>query len=214
MAATAMRVALARSFGTGDVAVTVQSWPAPALWWGNIGLLSVAARSVHIGRLDVTGFDATFTHVVVDPWRLYSRGELIVRSVGTGIARVTVTADDLARLVGSQAPVKQVVVHLKPGTIVLDGMVSVLGADFPASVAGHLMVRDPAHLDLVVDRVTVMNGLPIPPDVASRFAESINPVVDVGRLPFSLRLTTVTIGEGIVMLHAATGGPAIAGRAR
>ncbi len=213
IAGTAMRLALVRSFGTGDVAVTVRSWPAPALWWGSIGLLSVAARSVHIGRLDVAAFDATLTHVVVDPSLLYGRGELAVRSVGSGIARITVTADDLARLVGAQAPVKQVVVHLRPGTIVLDGTVSVLGAEFPASVAGHLAVRDPAHLDLIIDRLTVMNGLPIPPDVASRLAASINPVVDVGRLPFSLRLTTVTIGEGILMLQASAGGPALAGRA-
>ena len=208
-----MRLALVRSLGTGDVAVTVRAWPAPALWWGSIGVLTVAARSVHAGRLDVTAFDATLTQVVVDPWLLYGRGELAVRSVGTGIARVTVTADDLARLVGAQAPVKRVVVHLRPGTIVLDGTVSVLGAEFPASVAGHLTVRDPAHLDLVVDRVTVMNGLPIPPDVAARFAESINPVVDVGQLPFSLRLTRGTIGEGIVLLQAAAGGPTVAGRA-
>lgn len=206
MAGTAMRLALVRSFGTRDVAVTVQAWPAPALWWGSIGLLTVAARSVHAGRLDVAAFDATLTRIAVDPALLYGRGELAVRSVGSGIARITVTADDLARLVGAQASVKRVVVHLRPGAIVLDGAVNVLGAEFPASVVGHLAVRDPAHVDLVVDRLTVMNGLPVPPDVASGLAASINPVVDVGRLPFSLRLTTVTIGEGILVLQAVAGG--------
>jgi len=207
IAGTAMRLALVRSFGTGDIAVTVQAWPAPALWWGNIGTLSVAARSLRIGRLDVAAFDAVLTRVAVDPAQLYGRRELVVRSVGSGLARVMVTADNLARLVAAQPSVKQVVVHLNPGTMVLDGTVSVLGADFPASVAGHLAVRDGAHLDLVVDRVTVLNGLPVPPDVASRLAASINPILDLGGMPFGLRLTRVTIGQGIVMLQAAAGAP-------
>lgn len=213
MAGAAIRVALMRSFGTPDVTVTVQAWPAPALWWGNIGMLSVAARSVRVGRLDVAAFDATFTRVDVDPGPLYGRRELMVRSVGSGIARVTVTADDLARLVEAQPSVKRVVVHLSPGTMMLEGTVNVLGADFPAVLTGHLVVRDATHLDLAVDRITVMNGLPIPPDVASRLAGSINPVLDVGGLPFGLRLTNVTIGQGMLVLQAAAGGPPGEGRA-
>ncbi|HEV2439399.1 MAG TPA: DUF2993 domain-containing protein [bacterium] len=211
IAGAAIRAALVRSFGTGDIAVTARAWPAPALWWGNIGTLSVAARALRIGRLDVAAFDAVLARVDVDPGPLYGRRELVVRSVGSGFARVMVTAENLARLVAAQPSVKQVAVHLRPGTMVLDGTVSVLGADFPASVAGHLAVRDAAHLDLVVDRVTVLNGLPVPPDVASRLAASINPILDLGSMPFGLRLTKVTIGQGIVMLQAAAGAPPLAG---
>ena len=213
LAGAAMKAALSRSFGTGDVAVIVRTVPAAALWWGNIGFLSVEARSVRMGRLDVALFDATLSHVDVDAGLLYGRRELAVRSVGAGSARVIVTADNLARLVAAQPSVKQVVVHMRPGVIVLDGTVSVIGADFPASLTSHLVVRDAARLDLVVDRVTVLGGLPIPQDVASRLAASINPVVDIGRLPFGLRLTKVTIGNGIVMLQAAAGGPPPAARA-
>ncbi len=213
VAGTAVRLALVRSFGTPDVAVTVEAQPAPAVWWGNIGLLSVAARSLRVGRLDVSGFEAVLSRVVVDPGLLYGRRELTVRSVGAGVARVTVTADNLARLLAEQPSVKRVVVRLTPGTIMLDGTVSVIGAEFPVSVAGHLAVHDATHLDLVVDRVTVMNGLPVPPDVASRLGASINPVLDVGRLPFGLHLTKVSIGDGVLMLQAAAGPPAVAGRA-
>jgi hypothetical protein len=205
IASFALRAALARSFGTPDVAVTVRSWPAPSLWWGNIGMLSVAARSVRVGRLDVAAFDAIFNRLEVDPAMLYGRRELMVRSIGSGTARVTVTEDDIARLVAAQPAVKQVVVHLRPGTIRLDGIISVLGADFPASVTGHLAVHDAAHLDLVVDRVTVLGGLPIPSDVASQLSASVNPVLDVGRLPFGLRLTAVTIGNGVLTLQASAG---------
>lgn len=212
VAGMAIRGALVRSFGTPDVSVTVQSRPAPALWWGNIGVLSVAARSLHVGRLDVAAFEAILTRVAVNPGRLYGRRELAVRSVGSGVARVTVTADDLARLVGEHTMVKHVVVHLRPGTIVLDGTVAVLGTEFPASVDGHLVVRDARHLDLVVDRVTVMNGLPIPADVSSRLAAAMNPVLDVGQMPFGLRLTNVTIGEGVLMLQAVAGEAPAAGR--
>lgn len=209
MAGAAIRVALGRSFGTGDITVTVKSWPAPALWWGDIGVLSVAARSLRVGQLDVAAFDAILTRVDVDPGLLYGRRVLAVRSIGSGIARVIVTADDLARLVRAQPAVKAVTVRLSPGTMILDGRVTVLGTDIPAVVAGHLVVRDAVHVDLVVDRVTVMGGLPVPPDVVTRLASSINPVLDVGRLPFDLRLTRVAIGNGVVLLQAETGrGPA------
>lgn len=211
VAGTALRLALVRSFGTPDVAVSVEAQPAPAVWWGNIRLLSVAARSLRIGRLDVAGFEAIMTHVVVDPVLLYGRRELVVRSVGAGVARVTVTADNLARLLAAQPSVKRVAVRLSPGTILLDGTVSVFGAELPASVAGHLVVRDATHLDLVADRVTVMNGLPVPPDVASRLDASINPILDIGRLPFGLHLTKVSIGDGVLMLQAAAGAPAVTG---
>ena len=205
IAGAAIRMALGRSFGTGDIAVAVKAWPAPALWWGNIGMLSVAARSLRVGQLDVAAFDAVLARVDVDPGLLYGRRVLAVRSIGSGIARVTITEDDLARLVRAQPAVKAVAVRLRPGIMILDGRVSVLGTDIPAMVAGHLVVRDAVHVDFVVDRVTVMGGLPVPPDVVTRLAASINPLLDVGRLPFSLRLTSVTIGNGLVMLQAETG---------
>jgi hypothetical protein len=212
LAAAAIRLALVRSLGTGDIAVTVEASSAPALWSGNIGALSVAARSVRIGRLDVAAFDAMLLHVAVDPGRLYGQRELTVRSVGSGVARVTVTANDLARFVETQPSVKQVIVRLTPGTILLDGTVSALGTDFPASVAGHLVVRDATHLDLVIDRFTVMEGIRVPPDVAAGLAGSINPILDLGTLPFGLRLTDVTIGQSALVLRAAAGGsPAAAG---
>ncbi|HKX19748.1 MAG TPA: DUF2993 domain-containing protein [bacterium] len=211
IASTAVRLALVRSFGTPDVAVTVEAQPASAVWWGHVRLLSVAARSLHIGQLDVSGFEAVLTRVVVDPVLLYGRGELTVRSMGAGVARVTVTADELARLLAAQSSVKHVLIRLKPGTITLDGTMSVLGADVPASVAGRLAVRDASHLDLIVDRATVMNGLPVPADVASRLGAAINPVVDLGGLPFGLHLTKVSIGDGVLMLQAVAGPPAVAG---
>jgi hypothetical protein len=213
VAGTALHIALVRSFGTGDVTVTVWSRPAPALWWGNIGMLSVAARSLRMGRLDVAAFDATLRQVDVDAGLLYGRRLLAIRSVAGGTARVMVTADNLTRLVAAQPAVKQVVVHLTPGTMVLDGTVNVFGADVPASLAGHLVVRDAAHLDLVVDRITVMGGLPVPGDIAARLAASVNPILDVGRLPFDLRLTGVMIGNGIVMLRASAGPARAASRA-
>jgi hypothetical protein len=204
-ASTALRLALVQAFGTGDIAVRLETRPAPALWWGNIGALSIAAQGVRVGRLDVARFDAVLTHVAVDPGLLYGRRRLEIRSIGGGVARVTVTAENLARLVAAEPAVKRVAVRLEPGTIMLDGTVTVLGAEFPASLAGHLAVRDGTHLDLVVDRLTVMNGLPLPPDATSRVAASINPVLDVGRLPFDLRLTHVAIGRGVVTLQAAAG---------
>ncbi|HLW47320.1 MAG TPA: DUF2993 domain-containing protein [bacterium] len=214
VAGTALQIALVRSFGTSDVTVAVRTWPAPALWWGNIGMLSVTARSLRLGRLDVAAFDATLRHVDVDAGLLYGRRQLAVRSVAGGTARVLVSADNLAHLLTDQPVVRQVVVHLRPGAMVLDGTVTVFGVDVPATVVGHLVVRDAAHLDLVVDRVTVMGGLPVPPDVTDRLAAAINPVLDLGRLPLNLRLTGVGIGDGIVMLHAAAGPASAAAQGR
>jgi hypothetical protein len=205
LAETALHIALVRSLGTADVAVTVRATPALALWWGDIAMLSVVARSVHLGQLAVAAFDATLRHVDVDAGLLYGSRRLAIRSVGNGVARVVVTPDNLAQLVASQPAVKRVVVHVQPGAIVVDGAVTVFGADVPVSLVGRLVVRDAAHLDLAVDRVTVMGGVTVPPDAAGRLAASVNPVLDVGRLPFNLRLTGVTMGDGVVTLQAVAG---------
>jgi DUF2993 family protein len=205
IAGAAMRMAFGRMLGTGAVDVTVAAWPPPSLWWGNIEMLSVTARAVHVGRVDVEGFEATLTHVDLDPGALYGRGIVVVRSLGPGTARVTVSAANLVNAVAGQPAMKDVAVTLRPGAMLLEGPVTILGAKVHASVAGHFVVRDATRLDLVLDQAA-LGGLNIPPDVASVFMTSVNPIVDVGRLPFGLRLTAVRIGDGVVQLDATTRG--------
>lgn len=202
--AALLRGALGRSLGTSDVRVDLVAWPPPAVWWGHVDVLSVAARTLRIGTLDVDAFDATLNQVELDPAALYRRGAVVVRSLGAGTARVTVSADALARVLASQASVRDAVVEVRAGHVILSATVSVLGAPLRAQGDGHLVLRNGTEVDLLLDRVTV-GGVALPPPVVGRAMRAVNPIVTLNGLPFGLRLTGVTAEDGRVMLDAATG---------
>lgn len=204
VANAALRVALGRALDTAEIRVNAVSWPSPALWWGQVDVLAVTARHLRAGTLEVDAFDATLNRVRVDPGALYAGRTLVIRSVGSGVAHVTVTQDALAALLAAQPSLRDVAVALQDGRVSLEATVSVLGASLRATGSGRLALRGDTAVDLVLDRITV-GGLPLPGPFADAVIRSVNPVLDVRSLPFDLRLTGLTIAEGRAMLQAATG---------
>lgn len=202
--AALLRGALGRSLGTSDVRVDLVAWPTPAVWWGHVDVLSVAARTLRIGTLDVDTFDATLNQVELDPDALYRRGAVVVRSLGAGTAHVTVSADALARILASQASVRDAVVEVRAGRVVLSATVSVLGAPVRAQGDGRLVLRNETEVDLRLERVTV-GGVSLPPPVVTRAMRAVNPIVRLDGMPFGLHLTGVVAEDGRVRLDAATG---------
>ncbi len=204
IANAALRVVLGRVLGTGDIQVTAAGWPPPAMWWGQVDVLAVAARHLRVGTLDVDAFDATLNRVQFDPTALYAGRALVIRSLGSGVAHMTVTQEALAALLAAQPSLRDVAVALAPGRVSLGATVSVLGASLRATAAGRLALRGDTAVDLVLDQISV-GGMPLPGAVADALTRSVNPVLDVRSLPFGLRLTGLTVVEGKAMLQAATG---------
>jgi len=204
IANAALRVALGRALDTADIRVSAVAWPPPALWWGQVDVLAVTARHVRVGTLDVDAFDATLNRVLFDPGALYAGRALVIRSLGTGIARVTVTQEAMAALLAAQPSLRDVAVALRDGRVSLGATVSLLGASLRATGSGRLALRGDTAVDLVLDRLMV-GGMPLPETFAAAVTRSVNPVLDVRSLPFSLHLTGVTVAAGRAMLQAAAG---------
>lgn len=198
-----LSAALGHALGTSEIRVRVSAWPSPALWWGRVDVLVVAARHLRMGTVNVDAFDATFTHVRVDPASLYANRPLTIRSPGTGVASATVTQEALAALLNQQPSVRNASVTLEGGRVSVDGTVTVLGASMHATGDGHLVVRGGTAVDLVLDRVSV-GGLLLGGGLAEEVTRSINPLLDLRVLPFGLRLSGVTVADGKATLDAVT----------
>ncbi len=199
-----LRAALGRTLGTSNIEVRIATWPPPAVWWGKVDVLSVAARHLRVGTLDVDAFDATLNRVRFDPEVLYATRALEIRSLGSGVAHVTVTQDALAALLALQPSLRDVAVTLQSGRVSLGATVSVLGASLRATGDGRLVLRGDTAVDLLLDQIAVA-GVHLPAAMMGEVARSVNPVLDVRSLPFGLHLTGLTIAGGRVMLDAVAG---------
>ncbi|HLJ61218.1 MAG TPA: DUF2993 domain-containing protein [bacterium] len=204
VASAALDMALVRALDAERVRVEVTAWPPAALWWGRVDVLTVAARNLRVGTLRVQSLDATLDRVQMDAGALYAERQVSIRSLGSAVARFTVAQDALQSMLGAQPSVRDAVVTLHPGRISLAATVGVLGMSLQAVGTGRLVLRGEHAADLALDRVTVA-GVPVPSAIVAQLIGGLNPVLDVGALPFGLHLTGVTVGEGEVIVDAAAG---------
>lgn len=203
VAAAALDLVLVRTLNAERVRVNVAAWP-PALWWGRMDTLTVAAQNLRIGALRVSSLDATLDHVQIDAAALYTGQQVTIRSLGSAVARMTVSQSALQEVLDAQPQLRDARVTLHPGRLTVAGTVGVLGLSLRATGEGRLRLRGPQAVDLVLDRVTV-GGMPVPAPLARELVGALNPVLDVGALPFGLHLTDVTVVEGEVVVNAAAG---------
>jgi hypothetical protein len=204
IASAQLGAALGRSLGTSDISVQVSGWPPPALWWGRVDVLAVKARHLHMGTLDVESFDATLSHVRFDPAVLYANRPFVILAIGTAVAHVTVTQEALAALLNTQPALRGMTVALQAGRVSLAGNVVALGGAVSATGDGRFVVRGGTAVDLVLDHVA-LGGIALPAAVSDQVMRSINPVLDLRTLPFDLRLSGVTVGNGTATLDAVGG---------
>jgi hypothetical protein len=206
LAAIQLKTALGRALSAESVQASMVVWPPPALWWGRVDVLSIAARHLRMNPLEVDTFDATLDRVRFDSGALYFRRELVLQAVGSGVAHATVSQDALARVLATHPGVRDTAVRLTPGRVTLSATVSVFGAPVPAAADGHLSLRGTSGVDLIFDRLTVA-GVGLPPALRNQVAGALNPILDARSLPFGMRLTRLHLDEGKVTLDAVVGGP-------
>lgn len=208
IAGAVFQAALGRSLRASDVRVGVGVWPPTAAWGGRVDVLTVAARRLKLGTLDVDAFTAALRDVRFDPQALYLDHVLVIRSLGSGIARVTVSEASLAGLLAGQPSLSDVSVGLEPGRVSVGATIWAMGASLRATGDGRLVLRGDAAVDLVFDRISVAGpagAVILPGAVAGEVTRSMNPILDVRSLPFGLRLTGLTVGRGQATLDAAVG---------
>ncbi len=201
IASGVLRASLGGELGTSDVRVRVDAWPPSAVWVGRIDALTVAARHLRMGTLAVDALDLRLGDLRLDPEALYLARMLVIQHLGSGVARATVSEGALRQVLASQPSLRDVSVAIAAGRVSVGATVSVLGAPVRATGDGRLVVRDGTSVDLVLDRLAVA-GVPLPAAVAEQVMRSVNPVVDVRSLPFSLRLVGLRVADGKATLDA------------
>jgi len=203
IATAVLKSAFGRSFHVGGgIQASVEAWPPPAPWWGTADVMSLAARDVHFGDLQLATFSATLDRVRFDPVALYLRHTLVIRSVGFGVAHAEVSQDALARTLALQPNIRVASVVLRPGRVFLRGSLSVLGAQVPVEAQGRLVLTDAAGVQFILDQATVAGGtLQVPRSGLVKSNITVPP------MPFGLHLTSVIVGDGRLAFDAATGSP-------
>lgn len=204
VAASALNTAIAGDVAGGPVQVSVATWPPPALWWGRVDLLRVHAVGLRVGTVRTETFDATFQNIRLDPAALYVQRRLVIRALGHAVAEITVRQDALAEALAGIPSLRNVAVVLADGRVRLAATASLFGASLAVVGDGRLALRGGTAVDLLFDRIAVA-GVPLPDAVAARVTAAVNPVLDIGALPFGLRLAAVRVTNGEVVLDAAAG---------
>jgi len=204
VAASALKTAIGGDVPAGGVRVSVVTWPPPALWWGQVDVLNVSARDFRVGTVRAQTFDATLDGIRLDPAALYFQRRVVIRALGRAAAEITVGQGALAEALAATPSLRDVAVVLADGRVQVAANVSVFGAFLRAAGDGRLVLRGGTALDVVFDRIAVA-GVPLPDAVAAQVTAAVNPVLDIGALPFGLRLRTVRVADGEVVLDAAAG---------
>ncbi len=204
IAAAALDMALARTLGAEHVRVHVTAWPPAALWAGRMDALTVAAQNLRVGTLRVRSLDATLDRVQIDAAALYGGREIAIRRLGSAVARIVVSEDALQEMLDAQPQLRDARVSLDPGRLHVAGTIPVLGLSLHIAGDGRLVLRGSRTVDLALDHVTVA-GMPVTGPMVRRLLRAVNPVLDVGVLPFGLHLTGVTVADGELIVNAAAG---------
>lgn len=202
--AAALARSLRTTLSTDRVDVVVESWPAPALWWGRVDRMSVLARDVPAGDLRFERFSASFLGLRVDARALYADRAFVVRALRSGLAQASVTQEVLAGALARQPGMRVGALVLRRGGLTVRGTMRVLGADVAVEGDGSLMLNGRGGIDLIVDRATV-GGAASSATFKGRGLARVPSVVRVPPLPLGFRLTAMRVEDGRLLLDASTG---------
>jgi DUF2993 family protein len=203
IAAAALEGYLRGVLHAGRVQVGLAAWPPPALWWGRVDRLTVAARDVQMGTVRLDTFTLTLGGLRFDPGALYLDHTLVILARGPGVARGTVSQVELARILALQPGVRVDSVVVRPGAVFLRGAVRALGVDVPAEGSGRLVLNTDGAVDLILEQFTVAGGV-LPVAVRGRLTTRLRGVLSVPPLPLGFRLTGVKMDDGRLVLDAGT----------
>jgi hypothetical protein len=203
IAGAALKEPLRTLLVASQVDVALAAWPPVALWWGNIESMTILARDVQAGDLRLERFGATLHEVRVDARALYAGRTIVIRSIGSGSARGTVSEEALAQALRRQSAVRIDSVALRPGTVRVRGAVRALGMAVAVEGDGRLVLTGGDTVDLILDRASVSGTGSI--TLGGQLTTRVPSVLRIPPLPLGLRVTGIRMDDRRLVLDAATG---------
>jgi hypothetical protein len=182
-----------------DYRVRIYDTKDPELVVGSIRRLEVQGTNVQAGGR---------TRIRLDALRLWARGIRFrggpgeVVSVGDSHLEVDISEDALNDYLARQHRREGARVHLNDGTVTLFGMIRVLGVQAPVETTGRLEIAEGRQIVYRADHVSAPT-LRLPGTGTEFVERQVNPLVDMERLDWPVRLETIQVGGGKVTLGGA-----------
>jgi hypothetical protein len=164
---------------------------------GRIRLIEIEGWNVRAGEQ----IDLASVRLVVRDLRYHAPPDERI-SVGSSELEIHLTEASLNDYLRRQHPDLQPVVHLNDGTVTLKGMFRLLGIPTPIETEGRLVVVDRTRVEFRAD--TVRLSIDPIPGVGNEYVESrLNPLINVARLKLPLRLDSVELQNGRMIVRGA-----------
>ncbi len=173
----------------------------------------------HIRRIEVDGWEVRVGHdLVLDSLHLelnnlrYHAPPNQTVTVGDSLLEIHLTEAALNQYLRHQHPDSPTEVRLNDGTVTIKGTMKLLGLPTPIESTGRVEIKDGTRLEYRADTVRLSVD-PIP-GIGPQYVEKrLNPLLDVGQLNLPLRLDTIAVEPGRLVVRGAAYLPAPA-RAR
>jgi hypothetical protein len=194
---------LAGQTTAGNVQVKLAARPGWRLLFGEASYLRVDLREARFGELPVNGFVLDAYDLVLDPGRLWRRGEVLLRRHGPLRATLRLTEGDLNRYLWATADKERLFrLTLGRGTATAEGSLLLLGQRIPLRLKGRFRIEPPLVLRYVPEEF-LLARVPVPRSfLANVVAKVLAVEIRVEDLPVPLRLTGVRLEPGRLFLFA------------
>jgi hypothetical protein len=164
---------------------------------GRIRRIEIDGRHVHAGEQ----IELESVHIVLEDLRYHAPPEERV-SVRNSQLVIHLTETALNDYLHRQQKDSQPEVHLNDGTVTLKGMIRLLGVPTPFETEGRLEVVDGRRVEFRAERLPT--DIDATPGIGNEYVElRLNPLIDVARLKLPLRLDSVNIQSGRIIVRGA-----------
>lgn len=157
-----------------DYELSVSSAPNLAVLWGRFDEIQFKSDDLVFGGLRFESVDILVENVLVDMGMLFSEQELVFKNSGDITVHIFFTEDDLnGFMLKEHRLIKQSVLEIREGLMVIKGFLSYEGKEYELVVLGDFVVGDQGSKVSFVAHELTLDGLKLPEDLESNLLEML-----------------------------------------
>jgi len=196
---TRIRNKINQKWQTTSLKVAVSPYNATETSKGRFSAINVAASSVLIDGIKLTGVKISASDVTLDLNQLVRSNQVVTTKRKTGHFVARVSQSDLNKaLTHKKNTIQNLQVVLANGTLTFTGTYKFgLGANL--KLEGRLETPDHYKVNFVPTRASV-NGIPLPAGPLKIVLQRINPLLDFKKVPLNPRIEKIIISGGLLTM--------------
>ena len=199
--ARGIEVGLNKTLGA-DVHLRLQTYPSLRMLLGQFDHMSVVAKNVNLGGLNVSEYSLVAEEVSVNMRSLLSRRELEFNKQGNLELMVVVDEGELSTYLWENIPeLKGWRVQINQGSVTVVGQAPILSATVDVRMQGKFVPLDTDKLAFVPDRLELQN-IALPQGIVDAILHGAQFYIDLDAAPMPLELIDVKMEPGQLILRA------------